>query len=242
MRKIAIANRKGGVGKSTTAVHLAGALAIAGKRVLLIDLDPQGNLATMLGVDYENTLAEVLNDRIKPREALIEARERLFVMPSDSTLARAADIALQREYDPQYVIAEKLESLNDFDYVIVDTAPSVSRLAVNAMFYADEIMAPVSMAKLAVKALGDLKQELKALEGRGAAALGHVVPTFADFRKSLTTELLDSLKAVFNGTLTNPIRYQALYDELDGELIYEADPRSRGTEDYSLLAKRLLNG
>jgi len=240
MTKIAIANRKGGVGKSTTAAHLAGALAIAGKNVLLVDLDPQGNIAGMLGAEYENTMADVLTDKIKAREALIQARERLYLLPSDSTLANAANVALQRDFDPQYIISEKLAELTGFDFVIIDTAPSISKLTVNAMFYADKMLVPVSMARLAVEALGKVYEETEHLRKRGAAPLSYVVPTFADYRKSLTSEMLETLKKYFNGTLCEPIRYQAKYDELDGQLIFEAAPKSRGTEDYGKLAKAVL--
>ena len=109
MRKIAIALRKGGSTKTTAAVHIAHGLSMAGYQVCLIDLDPQGHTAVLLGADYEHTISDVLEGKIKASEALIEAREGLFLLPSDYSLAHAAKVHLQRSISPQYILSEKLE-------------------------------------------------------------------------------------------------------------------------------------
>lgn len=241
MKRIAILNRKGGVGKSTTAVHIAHGLAVAGKRVILVDTDPQGNCATMLGVDYENSLADVLQGTVKASESLTAARDGLLLLAADSTLSDAAEVALNRPYNPQHVLAEKLEGL-EADYVVLDTAPSFSRLTINAVFYGDITLVPISMSLLAMRGLVDVEEEMAVLQRHGAAPLRYIVPTMADGRKKLTDDVLTALDGKYADLVTNPIRYQARFDELDGETIFEADPRGRGAEDYVTLVERVLNG
>lgn len=242
--KIAVANRKGGVGKSTTAVHVGAMLGMAmNKRVLLVDLDPQGNMATMLGVDYEYSISDVLNGTVKAPEAVIQARDGVFLLASDSRLSHAADVALSRQFDPQHVIGEYLQTIDDqYDLVIIDTAPSLSRLAINALFYAEHVLVPVSMARLSVKALGDVKREVDSLAPRGAGQIRWIVPTFVDYRKRLTTQLTEGLRELFNGLVTPPIRYAAMFDELNGQLAFEVEPKGRGAMDYAVLCGKVLNG
>ena len=241
MKRIAILNRKGGVGKSTTAVHLAQGLAVAGMRTILVDTDPQGNCATMLGVDYEHTLSDVLTGSKNAPEGLTEARHGLYLLASDSTLSDAAEVALNRPYDPQRVLSEKLEGL-EADYVILDTAPSFSRLTINAVFYADVSLVPISMSLLAMRGLVDVEEEMSVLQRHGAAPLRYIVPTMADGRKKLTDDVLRALDSKYKDLVTDPIHYQARFDELDGETIYEADPRGRGAEDYVTLVERVIHG
>ena len=236
--KIAVLNRKGGVGKSTTAVHLAQGLAATGRSVILVDTDPQGNCATMLGASYRYTLADVLTGTVNASESLIQARERLYLLPADSTLSDAAEVALNRPYDPQHVLSEKLQGLSA-DYVIIDTAPSLSRLTVNAVFYADVVLVPISMSLLAMRGLVDVEEEMSVLQRHGAAPLRYIVPTMADGRKKLTDSVLDTLEGKYRGLVTDPIHYQARFDELDGETIFEADPRGRGANDYAALVERI---
>lgn len=245
MTRIAILNRKGGVGKSTTAVHLAQGIAVAGKRTILVDTDPQGNCATMLGADYQYSLADVLNRSVTASESLTEARHGLFLLASDSTLSDAAEIALNRPYNPQHVLAEKLELIEwdvGAEYLILDTAPSFSRLTINAVFCADVSMVPISMSLLAMRGLVDVEEEMAVLERHGAAPLRYIVPTMADRRKGLTDDVLAALDSKYKHLVTEPIRYQARFDELDGETIFEADPRGRGAEDYVTLVERVLHG
>jgi chromosome partitioning protein len=241
VKKIAVLNRKGGVGKSTTAAHLAQGLAIAGRRVILIDCDPQGSLSTMLGVQPESTLSHVLRGAQNASESLTAARDGLFLLAADSTLSEAADVVLNRPFDPQHVLAEKLEGL-DADFVILDTAPSFSRLTINAVFYADVSLVPISMSLLAMRGLVDVEEEMAVLQRHGAAPLRYIVPTMADGRKKLTEDVLTALDGKYADLVTNPIRYQARFDELDGETMYEADPRGRGANDYVTLVERILYG
>lgn len=239
--KIAILNRKGGVGKSTTAVHLAHGLAIAGRRVLLVDTDPQGNCAVMLGTQYQDSLGNVLLGRTTAREAIVSARDGLDLLASDSTLSDAADVALSRPYDPQLVLSEKLEGL-DYDYVVIDTAPSLSRLTVNAVFYADMSIVPVSMQLLAMRGLADVEDEMNVLQQHGAAPLRYVVATMCDKRKKLTDAVLDTLEGKYRERMGPSIRYQARFDELDGKTMFETDPNGRGANDYAGLVEAIVNG
>ena len=239
--RIAILNRKGGVGKSTTAVHLAHGLAIAGRRVLLVDTDPQGNCAVMLAAQYQASLAHVLTGSKTAAEAIVKARDGLDLLPSDSTLSDAADVALSRPYDPQLVLREKLEGL-DYDDVIVDTAPSLSRLTVNAVFYAEAALVPVSMQLLAMRGLADVEEEMAVLERHGAAPLRYVVATMCDNRKKLTQAVLDTLEGKYRDRMGPAIRYQARFDELDGKTMFESDPNGRGANDYAGLVEAVVYG
>jgi chromosome partitioning protein len=243
MRKIAVAIRKGGTGKSTSAVHIGHGLAMAGYSVCLIDLDAQGNLATMLGVDYEHTLSDVLEGSVKASESLVKARERLFLLPSDPTLAQAAKVHLSRNFDPQYVLSERIEDLEGmFDYVILDTPPGLTDLTVNAMFYAHEVLAPISLASLSFDALAKTRDEMQAYERRGGASIRYIVPTMLRKQTKMYKDLVPKLQKILGGNVVEGVRDYELFRNLAGSTIYETDPSGKGSYDYAQVTKAVLNG
>lgn len=242
MRKIAITIRKGGTGKSTTAVHLGAGLAMAGHRVLLVDLDPQGNLATMLGVEYENTLADVLEGRINAPESVLKAREGLFLIPSDTSLAQAAKIHLQRNFDSQYVLSERLEGLLGFDYVLLDTPPSLSDLTVNALFYADEVLTPIELSALSFDALRSMREEIAVYENRGGARIRYILPTMLRGSTKMYKDLYPKLPELLGGSVIHGVRDYQLFRELTGQTIYEADASGKGSYDYAQVTRAVMNG
>jgi chromosome partitioning protein len=239
MMKIAVANRKGGVGKTTTAVHLAAGLARAGKRVLLVDTDPQGNVARFFEQAIDFTLSDVL-EGAEGRPT--QVAERLDVIGATPRLAVVAQSALSRPYNPQIILSEKMARFEGYDFVVLDTSPSYSALSVNVFFYAERILVPVSMEALAAEGFNTLKNELEEMAQAGAAAIRHITPTMVDKRKGLTGDMIESLRTYYRELLTPGIRYQARFGELSAEraLIYDAEPSAKGAEDYAELTKEVL--
>ena len=242
MRKIAIANRKGGVGKSTTAVHLAAGLAEMDRRVLLIDTDPQGNCARMLGVRPDYRIEHVIEGEMGEPTALPSG---LSILAASPRLATVAQAQLSRPYNPQLILSEKLERFNGrYDYVILDTSPSYSALTVNVLFYAQHVMVPISMETLAADGFKQLYAELEEMQGAGAARIRWIVPTMVDGRKGLSDDMVQGITAAFGEIVTPSIRYAAKFSELpeEGRTFYQADPRGRGSVDYAKLTGTVLRG
>ena len=141
MRRIAVALSKGGVGKTTTAVNLAAGLAGAGERVLLVDLDTQGQVAKALGIQPAGGLADVVLDGAPPRKAVVEAREGLGLLAGGRALAGLKRDIARRDYGGERTLAEALAPLDGaYDLVVLDTAPAWDTLTVNALFYASEVL------------------------------------------------------------------------------------------------------
>lgn len=242
MRKIVIALRKGGSTKTTAAVHIAHGLAMAGNRVCLIDLDPQGHTAVLLGNEYEHTISDVLEGKIKAPEALIEAREGLFLLPADFTLAHAAKVHLQRSVSPQYILSEKLADLTGFDYVILDTPPSLSDLTVNAIFYADDILAPIPLEVMSFDALRAMIGEINTYQEHGGAPISYIMPTLLEGGTRTYKGVMPELEKTYGHIMTPGIRKYQLFRELSGETIYEVDPTGKGSYDYAQVVRTVING
>jgi len=246
MRKLTVSIGKGGVGKTTTAVNLAHGLAQKGARVLLIDLDTQGQAAKALGITPEAGIAELIGEVLRPEEAVTQARERLWFLAGGKALAGVKRLIARMDIAPERVLATALKSLDGvYDFVILDTAPSWDVLNINALFYAEEVLAPVSLEGLAVSGLQDFMASLSDVqELRPEIELKYVLPTFYDRRVKQSDEILEQLRAHFNEILQFPIRVNVRLSEapLHGQTIFEYAPRSSGAEDYQELAKRILNG
>ena len=150
MRTIAVANMKGGVGKTTTAVHLSAGLARKGRRVLLVDADPQGNVGHVLNVQSALTIRDLMLDAASTTDVMVrDVRPNLNLILSAPS-AFALDTQLAGVMQRETVLTRRLAKLTDFDYVILDTSPSMSLLAYNALLAANEIVVPVGMDNLAL--------------------------------------------------------------------------------------------
>ena len=159
-RIIAIANQKGGVGKTTTAINLSSCLAEAGKKVLTIDLDPQGNMTSGLGVDkneLENTVYELMLDECSIKESMADTVvEGMKIIPSNVNLA-GAEIELLGINEKEYILKNAVDYIrDDYDFIIIDCPPSLNMLTINAMTTADSVLVPIQCEYYALEGLSQL--------------------------------------------------------------------------------------
>lgn len=240
MRKIAIVGFKGGIGKTTTCVSLGAALALRGRRVLIIDSDTQSNVAISLGVEgYKRSLADVLMRAAKAEDCVVPARENLNILPSSMDLFKAQQ-RLVMEMARDVLFQEMLAGLTGYDYQLLDCAPSVSLLTVNAVAYVQEVFIPVSMEMLALAGARNFMRylrEISRLLGRGAA-IRLIIPTFYDPRRRVSAKVLHILLQEYGDRVTHPIRIDTKLSEAPGvgQTIFEYSPRGRGAADYAKLA------
>ena len=244
MRKIAVALSKGGVGKTTTAVNLAAGLARAGQRVLLVDVDAQGQVARSLGVQPPSGLAELVTDERAPEQSVIEARDGLWLLAGGKALAGVERMIVRKDFGGERTLAEALSPLDEgYDYIILDTSPGWDTLTVNALFYANEVLAPVSLEVMTLQGLQDFAQSLKSVQRyHEGLRFRYILPTFMDRRVKKSEEILSQLRAYFPEQLCEPIRYNVRLSEAPGygQTIFEYAPRSAGAVDYQQLTARII--
>ena len=244
-RTLAVLNQKGGVGKTTTSVNVAHALARAGHRVLGIDLDPQGHFAASLGIDHTRAgLDDVFFDRVALMERACPARDNLDVIPPGPRLPDAERMKGGRERG--WRLQEALDALEPFpDFVIVDCPPSTGLLVMNVLIAVDEILMPVSCDYLALEGLSGLMRTLFQVErGLGFTTEKYVVVNRYHQQRRLPREVFAKLQAYFPGrVLHTPIRDNITLAEAPGfgQTIFEYSPRSHGASDYAALAEDILH-
>ena len=243
MRKIAVALTKGGVGKTTTAVNLAAGLALAGQRVLLIDVDTQGQAGRMLGCAPSIGLAELAAGNATPDRAITSARDNLWLLGGGKSLAGLKMLITRKEFGAERTLSEALTPLEDqYDYVILDSAPGWDALSVNTLFYAREVLSPVSLEVMTLQGLSDFAQNLASIQRyHTQLQLRYVVPTFYDRRVRKSAEIFAQLQAYYPALVCAPIRYNVRLSEAPGygQTIYEYAPASIGAEDYTALIERI---
>ena len=250
-RVIAIANQKGGVGKTTTAVNLGHGLALRGHDVLLVDLDAQGNLAAALGVKkFEAALYEVLVERVPPQEVIIPAREipgrgRLDFLPSDWRTARAKEI-LAGETFREMILSQAMRDVVDYSFVLLDCAPSLDILNIMALLYAREVLLPVGCRTLDLVGVQQYLSTMRDVreKARHDVRLLAILPTFYDPRTRIAHEVLAALEEAFPQSVAHPIRLNVRLAEAagHGQSIFEYDPRSFGAIDYARLVEWVNGG
>lgn len=239
-RIIAISNLKGGIGKTTTVVNLGAGLALKGARVLLVDVDAQGNLALALGVRPRHTVYEVLVDGRPAADCLVEARPNLDLIAADATLL-GAQPAIARRPDWSRVLAQAIQPLRSrYDFILIDSAGSLTPLNVNALVCAGDVIAPTAIEHFSVTSLDLLFSQVSRVKG-SAASIRMIVPTMYDPRLRQSGELLEGLRRRYGPLVGPAIRVNVRLSESPrlGKTIYEYDPRSRGALDYALLVERV---
>lgn len=244
MRKICISLSKGGVAKSTTSVSLAHSLAIAGKKVLLIDTDDQGQCGFLLGVNPSYGLAEVLSEEMDPFEAMHEARPNLFLLRGGKALSGIKRFIGRKDFGAEQTLAESMKPIEGkFDFVIVDTSPAWDSLTINALFYCDEVLSPVSLEVLTLNSLAEFSKRLEGVcKFNFKLQHKYLVPTFADGRVKKSKEILAILEKHHKNALCSPIRYCSKLSEASGfgQTIFEHSPKSTAAQDYKNLAARVI--
>ncbi len=239
---VAVANQKGGVGKTTTVVNLAGRLAQWGKQVLVVDLDPQGQCAVALGMDAEPGVFGLLLSGGNPRQWVRETgRERLHIIPGDARTG-TAQIVFGAESRPISAVLDAIKSLRgDYDYILFDTPPSLGGLQERAIWAADLVIVPTSATTLSSDGAAQLYALLKKLWGMGwGGKLLGILPTFFDSTTESQTTLGD-LTDYFGEALLSPIhRATALANAASrGRTIFEDAPGCRAAQEYDLVARLL---
>lgn len=245
MRKVVVANFKGGVGKTACAVNLAVGFAREGKRVLLVDNDSQFNATDALGVDGQSTSGTygLIVDSASPPDVMVEVEENLWMVPSSRALA-GVDSWLAMQTRREEILRKRLRDVEGFDFVILDTAPAFSLLNLNALSYANEVWLPVNMEYLALQGVRQMMDNLSIVteEIEHEVSIRYVIPMFVDRRNSKTQAILDALYESFDSKVTTPIRTNVRLSEAPSyhQSIFDYAPSSAGAEDFRTLTQRIL--
>jgi len=244
-RILAIANQKGGVGKTTTAVNLAACLAEAGERSLVVDLDPQANATSGLGMRANGTSSYDLLDGVPVVElAKPTAFPNLFVVPSTPALAGAA-VELSRRDDGERFLADSLADTDGFDYVLLDCPPSLGPLTVNALAAADRVIVPVQAEYYALEGLAQLLQSINLVKSRlnPKLAVAGVLITMSDARTNLAADVEREVRRHFGDLVfatVVPRSVRVAEAPSHGLPVTHYDRRSRGAEAYWKVAMELV--
>ena len=250
-KTIAIANQKGGVGKTTTSINLSASLAAKGKKVLVIDTDPQGNTTSGFGVeknDLDNTVYELMLSECSIKECILkDVIDGVSIIPSNVNLA-AAEIELIGVDRKEYILKREVEWIKDsLDYIIIDCPPSLSMLTINAMTTADTVLVPIQCEYYALEGLSQLIHTINLVKERLNPDLDieGVVFTMYDSRTNLSMQVVENVKSnlsqkVFQTLIPRNIRLAEAPSY--GMPINAYDPKSAGAEAYMQLAEEVING
>ena len=249
VRIIAVANQKGGVGKTTTAINLSACLAEAGKKVLIIDADPQGNSTSGLGFEkneIENTIYEILLDEIKIQDAILNTCvDNLQILPSNINLS-GAEIELIGRDKREYILSNAVDTIkNNYDFIIIDCPPSLNLITINALTSSDAVLVPIQCEYFALEGLEQLLHTIGLVKDRlnPSLEMEGVVFTMYDARTNLSMEVVEEVKKdlgenIYKTIIPRNVRLGEAPSHGLPIILY--DSRSKGAESYRLLAEEVI--
>ncbi len=249
-KTIAIANQKGGVGKTTTSVNLSASLASLGKKVLLVDIDPQGNTTSGIGIDKADVtycIYDVLINDVHPNDAMIQTKlPNLSIIPATIQLA-GAEIELVPTISREHKLKKALQLVQkQFDYIIIDCPPSLGILTLNSLTASDSVLIPIQCEYYALEGLTQLLNTIRLVQKHlnSMLKIEGVLLTMYDARTNLGIQVIEDVKKYFQKKVYKsiiPRNVRLSEAPSHGESIITYDPRSRGAEVYMELAKEVVS-
>jgi len=243
MRKICVINQKGGVGKTTTVVSLAVGLSRKGRKVLILDMDAQGNVSSYLCAHADRNMYHVLVEGEDPKNCIVNIAENLDVIPSNKDLIKA-ELSLAGTPSRETVLKRALAGIRGYEYVLVDCPPSVSLLSQNAMTYCSEAFIPVATEYLAVDGLKKITVQIDEINDlfNTKLKITAIIPTMYDKRIKSCILTLSEIKKGYAGIVQNPIHVNSKLKEAPGKgmSIFDYAKYSKGAKDYTKLVDNII--
>lgn len=243
MRKICIINQKGGVGKTTTTVNLAVGLAKEGKKVLVLDMDPQGNVSSCLGVESDKDMYDFLIENADIAQCTKRVMENFDVVTSNERLHKA-ELLMSGESARERILKKKMGKANGYDYILLDCPPSLGLLNQNAMLYADEAVIPAATDVLGIDALRKMVAAIQKMNEvfDHTLSVSKILPTMYDSRGKLSKNMLQVMQSEFYGLVTEPIHLNSKVRESPGvqKAVILYNKNGKGSQDYKSFIKAVL--